>query len=63
MNLLATYTDDHRPSIVLTDTETEQVLHTIEPTADTRASLLWRAQNWATQHGHTITDIDRSNLT
>ena len=62
MDLLATYTSDEPPSIILRDIETAEIIHTIEPSTDRRTSLLWRAQHWTKQNGHRIAERDFSRL-
>lgn len=63
MKLLATYTNEDPPEIKLSDIETAEILHTIEPSTDRRTSLYWRAVYWAALNGHKIVDTDRSALT
>lgn len=62
MDLLATYTSDESPSIILSDIETAEIIHTIEPSTDRRTSLMWRSQHWAKQHGHRIAERDFARL-
>ncbi|GAA5137489.1 hypothetical protein GCM10023213_14290 [Prosthecobacter algae] len=62
MELLASYTPEDVPAIVLTDIETREVIHTIEPSRDGRVSLMWRAEDWAARNGHKVAERDWSNL-
>lgn len=62
MELIGSYTAGDPCTVELHDIETRELVASVPQQQDSRRSMRWTAEHWATLNGHTIAEWDYSNL-